>query len=82
MRGMVENGEGMTKTYNRFHDIYETDQHIVALRDLHAAMDRAGLEAYGWTDIPTDCDFFLDYEIDEAAWSRKRGPAATDGLTR
>ena len=36
-----ENDEGMTKTYNRFHDIYETDSAIVELRELHAAMDRA-----------------------------------------
>ena len=71
---MVENGEGMTKTYNRFHDIYETDQRIVALRELHAAMDRAVLETYGWTDIPTDCEFLLDYEVDEAAWGRKKKP--------
>ena len=71
---MVENDEGMTKTYNRFHDIYETDQRIVALRELHGAMDRAVLDAYGWTDIPTDCEFLLDYEIDEATWGRKKKP--------
>ena len=71
---MVENGEGMTKTYNRFHDVYETDRRIVALREFHAAMDRAVLEAYGWTDIPTDCESLLDYEIDEATWSRKKKP--------
>ena len=35
-------------------------------------MDRAVLDAWGWTDIPTDCDFLLDYEIDEAAWGRKK----------
>jgi hypothetical protein len=29
-------------------------------------MDRAVLDAYGWSDIPTDCDFFPDYvEEDE-----------------
>ena len=71
---MVENDEGMTKTYNRFHDIYETDSQIVELRRLHAAMDRAVLDAYGWTDIPTDCEFLLDYEIDEATWGRKKKP--------
>ena len=53
---MIEHGEGMTKTYNRFHDIYETDLRIVELREFHAAMDRAVLDAYGWTDLPTDCD--------------------------
>ena len=37
-------------------------------------MDRAVLDAYGWTDIPTDCDFLLDYEIDEATWGTKKKP--------
>ena len=64
----------MTKTYNRFHDPYEDDSDITKLRELHAAMDRAVLDAYGWTDIPTDCDFLLDYEIDEATWGRKKKP--------
>ena len=71
---MVEKHEGMTKTYNRFHDIYETDSRIVELRERHAAMDRAVLNAYGWTDIPTNCEFLLDYEIDEATWGRKKKP--------
>ncbi len=55
---MVTNDEGLTKTYNRFHDPYEHDPAILKLRDLHAAMDRAVLDAYGWTDILTACDFF------------------------
>ena len=71
---MVEKHEGMTKTYNRFHDIYETDSRIVELRERHAAMDRAVLNAYGWTDISTNCEFLLDYEIDEATWGRKKKP--------
>ena len=71
---MVRNDEGMTKTYNRVHNPYEDDPKIKRLRESHAAMDRAVLDAYGWTDIPTDCDFLLDYEIDEATWGRKRKP--------
>ena len=71
---MVDNDEGMTQTYNRFHDLYETDPRIAELRELHAAMDRAVLDAYGWSDIPTDCGLLLDYEIDEAAWGRKKKP--------
>ena len=71
---MVRNDQGMTKTYNRFHDPYENDSDISQLRELHAAMDRAVLDAYGWTDIPTDCDYLLDYEIDEATWGRKKRP--------
>ena len=71
---MIRNDEGMTKIYNRFHDPYENDADIGRLRELHAAMDRAVLNAYGWTDIPTDCGFFLDYEIDEATWGRRKKP--------
>jgi hypothetical protein len=59
---MVARGEGMTKTYNRFHDEGERGPDIAALRDLHAAMDRAVLQAYaanassrdeamGWADL-------------------------------
>ncbi len=71
---MVRNDEGMTKTYNRFHDPYEDDASIAELRRLHAAMDRAVLDAYGWSDIPTDCKFLLDYEIDEETWGNKKKP--------
>jgi hypothetical protein len=62
---MVRNNEGLTKTYNRFHDPEETSPDILQLRELHAAMDRAVLYAYGWNDIPTACEFLLDYEEDE-----------------
>ena len=71
---MVENNEGLTKTYNRFHDPDDCDPRIARLRQLHAAMDRVVLEAYGWTDIPTDCEFLLDYEIDEDTWGKKKKP--------
>ena len=71
---MVENDEGMTRIYNRFHDIYETDPRIMELRKLHAALDRAVLDAYGWTDIAPECKFILDYEIDEATWGGKKKP--------
>ena len=71
---MVENDEGLTKIYNRFHDPHEDDTEIARLRELHAAMDRAVLDAYGWIDIPVDCDFILDYEIDEGTWGRKKKP--------
>lgn len=70
---MVRNNEGMTKTYNRFHDPEERSPEIVKLRELHARMDRAVLGAYGWDDIPTDCKFLLDYEIDEE-WGSKKKP--------
>ena len=71
---MLENNEGLTKTYNRFHDPVERSPKIAELRRLHAAMDRAALDAYGWADISTDCEFLLDYEIDEEEWGRKKKP--------
>jgi hypothetical protein len=71
---MVRNNEGLTKTYNRFHDPDERDPDILKLRELHAVMDRAVLDAYGWSDIATDCEFLLDYEIDEEEWGDKKKP--------
>jgi hypothetical protein len=71
---MARNDEGLTKIYNRFHDPNERDPEILRMRELHVAMDRAVLDAYGWTDIATDCDFFLDYEIDEETWGDKKKP--------
>ncbi|MGP0065902.1 MAG: Eco57I restriction-modification methylase domain-containing protein, partial [Isosphaeraceae bacterium] len=62
---MVRNDEGLTKTYNRFHDPDELSPEILELRELHAAMDRAVLDAYGWTDLKPTCEFLLDYEEDE-----------------
>lgn len=70
---MQQRGEGLTKIYNRFHDPNEQDPQLARLRELHAAMDRAVLSAYGFTDLPTACDFFLDYEIDEATWTAVPG---------
>jgi hypothetical protein len=62
---MVRNNEGLTKTYNRFHDPDERSPDIFKLREMHAEMDRAVLDAYGWTDLKPTCEFLLDYEEDE-----------------
>lgn len=61
---MVRHDEGLTTTYNRFHDPAETNADILRLRELHAQMDRAVLAAYNWTDLMTDCEFIADY-VDE-----------------
>ncbi|WP_199324662.1 hypothetical protein [Phormidium sp. FACHB-1136] len=58
---MVRNNQGLTDTYNRFHDPNETHPDILKLRELHHQMDRAVLAAYGWQDIDTPCGFALDY---------------------
>jgi hypothetical protein len=48
---MVETHQGLTKTYNALKDPACDDSRILELRRLHEAMDRAVLDAYGWTDI-------------------------------
>jgi Eco57I restriction-modification methylase len=70
---MIRNNEGLTKTYNRFHDPDERDPDTIKLRELHAAMDRIVLDTYDWRDIATECEFLLDYDIDED-WGDKKKP--------
>ena len=48
---MVRNNQGLTDTYNRFHDPTETHPDILHLRHLHDQMDLAVLAAYDWPDI-------------------------------
>jgi hypothetical protein len=68
---MADRNEGMTKIYNRFHDPEERSNAIGELRRLHDAMDRAVLDAYGWTDIRPTCEFELEWEDDEAENGRR-----------
>jgi len=46
---MLVRQEGLTKTYNRFHDPAERSADIVELQRLHVEMDDAILAAYEWT---------------------------------
>jgi hypothetical protein len=64
---MKRSDQGLTTTYNRLHDPDERSPDILQLRELHAAMDRAVLDAYGWHDLAqtATCEFLLDYEDDE-----------------
>ena len=84
---MIRHNEGLTKTYNRFHDCEhdstEPDPEKVAciqeLRRLHAAMDDAVLRAYEWNDLAdrATCEFLLDYEdeeTEEETSSRRKKP--------
>jgi hypothetical protein len=64
--------EGLTKTYNRFHNAEETAADIQQLRSLHIEMDNAVAAAYGWQDIDLGHDFHqtkqgLRYTISETA---------------
>lgn len=58
---MVRTNQGLTDTYNDFHNPTHHTADIFKLRDLHEQMDRAVLNAYGWQDIDTTCGYALDY---------------------
>jgi hypothetical protein len=69
---MLARQEGLTKTYNRFHDPDETCANIQTLRQLHVEMDQAVAAAYGWTDLDLGHGFHqtkqgLRYTISEPA---------------
>ncbi len=57
---MNDTNQGITKTYNRFHDPNERDSRMQALRGLHAAIDQAALNAYGWADVQVRSDFYAE----------------------
>lgn len=64
--------EGLTKTYNRFHNPSETAADIVELRRLHLEMDNAVANAYGWQDLALEHGFHdtkqgIRYTISETA---------------
>ena len=71
---MLQNDEGLTKTYNRFHDENDQTEGIVRLRELHAEMDRAVLDAYGWSDISVDCEYLPEHEDEPDGKTRYRWP--------
>lgn len=76
---MVKNDEGLTKTYNRFHDPGEPSKEIAELRLLHAEMDRAVLAAYDWSDVPTACGFALDWlDLDDEELAETLAAAPDD----
>lgn len=54
---MRHRSEGLTKTYNRFHDSGEMSADIRRLRDLQVEMDQAVAAAYGWSDLDLGHDF-------------------------
>lgn len=76
---MLDRQEGLTKTYNRFHDPDESASDITHLRALHVEMDNAVAAAYGWADLDLDHGFHetaqgIRYTISE--------PARREVLTR
>jgi hypothetical protein len=69
---MQTRGEGLTKTYNRFHNPNETAADIEKLRRLHTEMDNAVAAAYGWQDLHLEHGFHdtkqgIRYTLSETA---------------
>jgi hypothetical protein len=56
---------GLTTIYNWFHDPGCECDGIPELRDLHDSMDRAVLNAYGWTDIQSKCEFIPEFDEED-----------------
>lgn len=50
--------EGLTATYNRFHNPSETTKDIHVLRDLQVEMDKATAYAYDWKDLNLGHDYY------------------------
>nr|WP_233864649.1 hypothetical protein [Paraburkholderia adhaesiva] len=42
---------GLTKLYNRFHNVGDGDSRIHRLRELHREIDAAVMRVYGWNDL-------------------------------
>ena len=75
---MLARQEGLTATYNRFHNPDERATDIARLRELHVEMDRAVAAAYGWDDLDLGHGFHetaqgVRFTIDKAA--RRRSSA-------
>lgn len=50
--------EGLTTTYNRYHDPDERADDVRRLREIHVELDRAVRDAYGWNDLELGHDFY------------------------
>ena len=69
---MLARQEGLTKTYNRFHNPEESAADIAQLRELHIEMDQVVAVTYGWDDLSLDHDFYetpqgIRFTISESA---------------
>jgi hypothetical protein len=80
---MRSTNRGLTEIYNFFNNPEEHDQFIEHLRELHSAMDREVLDAYGWIDLNPFASHEREWEAQEgenpAPW-RLRWPEADRGV--
>ena len=57
---MLRRDLGLTKLYNLVNDpdiADASDEDVAKLRAIHVELDRAVMDAYGWTDVPLDHGF-------------------------
>ena len=64
---MVKLQLGLTKLSNRLNSPDDHSSEVIRLRELHAAMDKAVLDAYGWSDIVPAYEFSGDYENEDGS---------------
>ena len=76
---MLSLNMGLTKLYNRVHSRRDRDPDIEMLRNLHAELDRAVCDAYGWTDLDLAYSF---HETDEGMRWTIAPPALLEILDR
>jgi hypothetical protein len=70
---MITRDEGLTKTYNRFHDRGQNAPDIARLRELHAELDDVVLRAYGWDDLADRAQpEFIEQDADEGKQAKTR----------
>lgn len=64
---MLASRMGLTKLSNRLNAPDDQTPEIIYLRELHAVMDKAVLEAYGWSDVTPAYVFSGDYENEDGS---------------
>jgi hypothetical protein len=70
---MVNQNEGLTKTYNRFHARGKVSSDIAGLRTLHAELDATVLRSFGWSDLADRAvPEFIEQEADEGKAPKTR----------
>lgn len=67
VRIMLASRMGLTKLSNRLNAPDDQTPEIIYLRELHAVMDKAVLEAYGWSDVTPAYVFSGDYENEDGS---------------
>jgi hypothetical protein len=77
---MLKNNEGLTDTYNRFHDRGEQSEDIARLRALHVEMDQAVAAAYGWSDLDLGHGFHVTKQGERYTISEPARRAVLDRL--